>query len=111
VVRLWVVVYLRATCYNAFHGNYLYRGFLAVAKGTFAGKQNAWYHGEIGEFQRQLPFPPTEDPLPFEPLAPSVADLFPADTYFDWGPWHMSPPLPPCRGRGAPGSRRRRATM
>jgi hypothetical protein len=88
------VVYLRATCYHAFHGNYLYRGFLAVAKGTFGGRPNAWDHGEVGEFHKQLPFAPTEDPPPpFAPLPPSVADLFPADQYIDWGPWHSSPPV------------------
>jgi hypothetical protein len=87
------VVYLRATCRNAFHGNYLYRGILAVAKGTGGGRPNSWYHGAIGEFHKQLPFPPTEDPPPpFEPLPPSVADLFPADRYIDWGPWHTGTP-------------------
>jgi hypothetical protein len=88
------VVYLRATCRNTYRGNYLYRGFLAVAKGTFGGRPNSWYHGEIGEFHKQLPFPPTEDPTAtFEPLAPSLTDLFPADTYRDWGP--MPPPSAP----------------
>jgi hypothetical protein len=86
------VVYLRATCYNAFHGNYLYRGFLAVAKGTFGGRHNAWNHGGIGEFHKRLPFAPTEDPPPpFAPLPPSVADLFPTDRYIDWGPWQFDP--------------------
>jgi len=83
------VVYLRATCRNAFHGNYVYRSFLVLVK----GRQDTWY---IDQFQRQVPFPPTEDPIP-APVAhmSSLTDLFPADTYFDWGP--MPHRAPPCR--------------
>jgi hypothetical protein len=81
------VAYLRATCRNAFHGNYMYRSFLVLYKRV----QDTWY---IDQFQRQVPFPPTEDPTPtFAPSASSLADLFPADTYRDWGP--MPPPSAP----------------
>jgi hypothetical protein len=74
------VAYLRATCRNAFHGNYMYRSFLVLDKRA----QDTWY---IDQFQRQVPFPPTEDPTPtFAPSASSLADLFPADAYRDWGP-------------------------
>jgi len=59
------VAYLRATCRNAFHGNYLYRSFLEVVKGTVQGRHDAWY---FDQFDREWPFPPTEDPTPtFEP--------------------------------------------
>lgn len=81
------VAYLRATCRNAFHGNYVYRSFLVLYKRV----QDTWYSDQ---FQRQVPFPPTEDPTPtFAPSASSLTDLFPADTYRDWGP--MPPPDAP----------------
>ena len=86
------VVYLRATCAHAFHGNYLYRGFFAVAKGTFDGRQNAWSCGGICEFHKRLFFASTEEPPPpFAPLPPAVADLLPADQYINWGPWQLAP--------------------
>jgi hypothetical protein len=88
------VAYLRATCRNAFHGNYVYRSFLVL----FKGGQDTWY---IDHFQRQVPFPPTEDPTPtLAPLPPSVADLFPADRYIDWGPWQLNPPDTPVSWAG-----------
>jgi hypothetical protein len=91
------VAYLRATCRNAFHGNYVYRSFLVLYK----VRQNSWY---VDQFQRQAPFPPTEDPTPtFAPSASSLTDLFPADTYRDWGP--MPPPSAPCRSWCEPGTR------
>jgi hypothetical protein len=77
------VAYLRATCRHAFHGNYLYRSFLVLDKRA----QDTWY---IDQFQRQVPFPPTEDPIPpQEARASSLTDLFPADTYRDWGPMSL----------------------
>jgi hypothetical protein len=90
------VAYLRATCRGAFHGDYLYRSFLVLAKGTFNGRHDSWY---IDEFHRRLPFPPPVDPTPTQDLhVPSLTNLFPADTYLDWGParpyldWGPAPP-------------------
>jgi hypothetical protein len=86
------VGYLRATCSHAFHGSYLYRGFFAVAKGTFEGRQNSWKYGGILEFHKTLFFASTDEPPPpFAPLPPSVADLLPTDRYINWGPWQLAP--------------------
>jgi hypothetical protein len=85
------VAYLRATCRNTPHGSYVFRSFLVLVKGTFGGRHNSWY---MDEFERRLPFPPEEDPAPRSELwLPSLTDLFPADTYLDWGP--MPPPNAP----------------
>jgi len=79
------VVDLRATCRNTYRGNYLYRGFLAVAKGTFGGRHDTW---NFDGFQKRLPFPPTLDPILTPSLrVPSLTDLFPADDYNEGGPW------------------------
>jgi hypothetical protein len=79
------VAYLRATCRGAFRGDYLYRSFLVLAKGTFNGRHDTW---NFDGFQKRLPFPPPLDPTLTPSLrVPSLTDLFPADDYNEVGPW------------------------
>jgi hypothetical protein len=75
------VIYLRATCHGAVHGDYLYRYLLVLSKGIY----HRWY---IDGPEESWPFPPTEYPTPMSNgLLPSPAGLLPGDFYFASGAW------------------------